>query len=317
MMDISVDNRHFALLMTLVSSLSTGIGGLIVYTVGDLSPRILGVSLAFSAGVMLYISFLDIILESSLGAFHLNAAFFGGIVGFAVLHALVPDVDLGPDMTDGAGGPGVGGAGRTGGKARGGTGEARSRSSSTRSGSRARKRGGRAEVEVVTVTSSKHAFRSRSLTTGIVTALALSLHNFPEGIAVYLNCLRGMKTGILFGLAIAVHNIPEGMCIAMPIAIGTGSKAKGVMYSVLSGMAEPLGALIFGYLFVDHLSAALTDISLVAVAGMMTAVVFTELLPAAYSSLSPKEVGACVTLGMAVIAASIHFVEFVGNKHVQ
>jgi zinc transporter, ZIP family len=89
---------------------------------------------------------------------------------------------------------------------------------------------------------------------GILTALSISLHNFPEGIAVYLACLKGLEVGFPIAIAIAAHNIPEGMAVASPIYHSTGSKWEALKWSLVSGMCEPIAAFIFGTLLSNYIT---------------------------------------------------------------
>jgi ZIP family zinc transporter len=87
-----------------------------------------------------------------------------------------------------------------------------------------------------------------------LTALSISLHNFPEGIAVYLACLKGLEVGFPIAIAIAAHNIPEGMAVASPIYHSTGSKWQAFKWSLISGICEPVAALIFGTLLTNYIT---------------------------------------------------------------
>jgi len=117
--------------------------------------------------------------------------------------------------------------------------------------------------------------------TGIVTAVALALHNFPEGLATFVSALQGVEVAIPIVVAIALHNIPEGIAVSVPIYYATGSRKKAFLYSFLSGLTEPLAAIL-GYLILmpflnDQLYAALNGM----IAGIMVLISLHELLPAA------------------------------------
>ena len=116
-------------------------------------------------------------------------------------------------------------------------------------------------------------------TAGILTAVCISAHNVPEGIAVYIACLRGVGLGLPLALAIAAHNIPEGMAVASPILGATGSKWLALKYTLLSGLCEPAGALLVGYMFTGLLSEYVIHCMLAAVAGVMVLICLKELIP--------------------------------------
>ncbi len=129
----------------------------------------------------------------------------------------------------------------------------------------------------------KEARRQKKLLRlGFIAALAIGLHNFPEGLATFVAALNDLKLGIPIALAIAIHNIPEGIAISIPIYYATSSKAKAFKYSFLSGLAEPLGAvmgcLVFCHLFNQELA---TGFLFPAVAGIMVFISLDQLLPAA------------------------------------
>jgi len=79
---------------------------------------------------------------------------------------------------------------------------------------------------------------------GLFTALAIGIHNFPEGLATFLAALENPHLGIAIAIAIALHNIPEGISVSVPIFYATGSRKRAFIYSALSGLAEPVGAII-------------------------------------------------------------------------
>jgi len=228
-----VGNAVPALLATLVSGLSTGIGGVMILFFGKPSNALLGHMLSFSSGVMLYISFMDLLYESiiRLGFFTANIWFFVGMLFFAAVIQLFPE----PEFIDK---------------------KAKSKSDD-----------GKPNVEYL-----------KQL--GLITAIGISLHNFPEGLAVYVACLKGIHMGLPLTLAIALHNIPEGLAVAAPIYFATGSKWTALKYSVLSGVCEPLGAFVFGIVFGNYLTPYIVQCLLAAVGGIMVYMCIRELMPA-------------------------------------
>lgn len=115
---------------------------------------------------------------------------------------------------------------------------------------------------------------------GIVSCLALALHNFPEGMATMLAGIRGRELGLTVAVGIALHNIPEGLSIALPVYYGTGSKAKSLFYVSAAALAEPLGAVLAYLVFGRMLTDAFLGIAFALIAGIMLYITFEELLPA-------------------------------------
>lgn len=140
---------------------------------------------------------------------------------------------------------------------------------------------------------------------GLLTALAIFIHNFPEGLATFVAALSDTSVGVGIAVAIAVHNIPEGICVALPIYYSTGSKRKAFFWATASGMSEPLGALI-GYLVLYGNTSLSFAIVFALVAGMMVYIAIKELIPMALR-YDPKDSVTTnfVILGMVVMAASL------------
>lgn len=183
-------------LMSMAAGLATGLGALLGVTNLARSARFFSGALGFSAGVMIYVSLVEILPEAIESVENPGApwiavgALFGGIVFAAVIDALVPD-----------------------------------------------------QIDPSTTTTSD----VRLLRMGVFTAIAIALHNFPEGFATFLTALTDHTLAIPIVVAIAIHNIPEGLAVAVPILHATGSAAKAFRWALLSGLAEPAGAVL-GYL---------------------------------------------------------------------
>ena len=116
---------------------------------------------------------------------------------------------------------------------------------------------------------------------GVFTALAIAIHNFPEGIATFVSALQDPALGFVIAIAIAIHNIPEGIAVSVPIYYATGDKKKAFMYSFMSGLAEPLGALTAILILMPFLNDVIFGVIFAAVAGIMVFISLDELLPAA------------------------------------
>ena len=145
------------------------------------------------------------------------------------------------------------------------------------------------------------------LAVGIVTAFGISLHNFPEGIAVYLSCLaRGPVVGLPLTLAVAAHNIPEGMAVAAPIYSATGSKWQAIKYTALSGLCEPLGAVAVALVLGPLMTEWVVQVLLAAVGGIMVVMSLKELIPTTLTYISADKACYSFIAGMAVILATVH-----------
>lgn len=226
-----------AMLMTLFAGLTTAIGGGIAFIVKKDNLRALSVGLGFSAGVMIFLSFTDIIPEASemlavnYPNMHEWMVFMGFIIGIVV--AILIDYFL-PDHVD---------------------------------------------PDELADPEAPCNHRHKIKRAGLLTAIAICVHNFPEGMATFLTTTQDLTLGITVGLAIAIHNIPEGIAVALPIYHVTGKKRYAMLYAALSGMTEPIGALIGMILFSLFLPQVLVGILLAAVAGIMIYLSFDTLLP--------------------------------------
>jgi len=259
-MSAYTENSPTALLACAVSGLSTGLGGLFILFYGEPDNRKLGHMLSFSGGVMLYISFMDLLTESiaKLGFMTANLWFFVGMLFFLVIIRFFPE----PKMDKKA---------------------------------KAKSENGKPSQDAYL----KHL--------GIVTAVGISLHNFPEGMAVYVSCLKGIAMGLPLTLAIAAHNIPEGMAVAAPMYAATGSKWLAFLYSFLSGLCEPLGAIIFGIIFGKYLTDYIIQSMLAVVAGIMVFMVIGELMPATFKYIKKGPAAVSFIFGMFVIFLSVYY----------
>jgi zinc transporter, ZIP family len=141
---------------------------------------------------------------------------------------------------------------------------------------------------------------------GYNTALAIGLHNFPEGLATFVTALEDPKVGAVLAIAIAIHNIPEGLCVSLPIYYATGSRTKGFMWGVLSGVSEIVAAIL-GWIILASLFSSITyAIMFGIVAGMMVIISVHQLLPTAhFYDPENKCVTYCFIGGMATLALSL------------
>lgn len=275
MQDLAFETYFLAFALTLFAGLATSLGALIAFFSRAKNYTILSIGLGFSAGVMIYISFMEILpksthsfLELSIGElnaeFYTIVAFFGGIALSALIDYFVPE-DVNPH-------------------------EPKSNTQLLEL-----KPGNKKSVV------SDLALRR----TGVFTALAIGIHNFPEGFATFISALDDLTLGITIALAIAIHNIPEGMAVSLPIYHATGEKKKAFWYATLSGFAEPIGAIVGFFILYPFMGDFTLGITFGVVAGIMVYISFDELLPAARVYGNAHTTLAGITLGMLVMALSL------------
>lgn len=260
-------NILIALLLTVFAGLATGIGSFIAFFAKSTNKKFLSFSLGLSAGVMIYVSFVEMLTQarealtgefgSTTGMTVAVLCFFGGMLLIGAIDRLVPSFENPHEIR------------------------------SVESMEEPLKRNG------------------KLMKMGVMTALAIGIHNFPEGIATFTAAVQDPTLGIAIAAAIAIHNIPEGIAVAIPIYHATGNKKKAFLYSFLSGLAEPVGALIAYLILIPFMSATLLGCVFAAVAGIMVFISMDELLPAAreYGEHHISIYG--LTAGMAVMAFSL------------
>lgn len=140
---------------------------------------------------------------------------------------------------------------------------------------------------------------------GIMIALSITIHNFPEGIAAFMSGLQSLDVGIPIALAIAIHNIPEGIAVSVPIYHATGSRKKAFWFSFLSGLAEPLGALVAMLVLFPFWTPQMEGVVMGSISGIMVFISIDELLPAA-GRFGKHHLSICGFIaGMAVMAVSL------------
>ncbi len=247
--------------LTMLAGLSTGIGSLIAFMAKRTDTRFLSAALGLSAGVMIYVSFMELMPEAveqlehnytpERANLYMLLAFFVGIGVIALIDFLVPE-DENPH-----------------------------------------------EIH------SQDTNPKQLKRTGVMMAMAIGIHNFPEGLATFAAVLTDIKIAIPIVVAIAIHNIPEGMAVSVPIYHATGSKKKAFWYSFMSGMAEPIGALV-GFLFLlPFWTPTINALLLAFVSGIMIYISFDELLPSTERYGHHHWGIAGVISGMAIMAVSL------------
>jgi len=256
-MDVSA-NLGIAFLLTVIAGLSTGIGSAIAYFIRKPKIIYLSFSLGLSAGVMIYISFMELLPDAleTVGEFWGVSVFFIGIAAIGLIDLLVPEPEN-PHSYEG--------------------------------------------IDEPTATREN----SRLMRTGLLTALAIGIHNFPEGLATFASTLNDVRLGVFIAVAIAIHNIPEGIAVSMPILYATSNKNKAFFYSFLSGLSEPIGAMVGYLILLPFLTPAVLAAVLAFIAGVMIYISLDELLPMAHQYGHGHLVIAGIVLGMLVMAVSL------------
>ncbi|KIX14241.1 zinc transporter ZupT [Dethiosulfatarculus sandiegensis] len=255
--------------LTLLAGLSTGIGSALAFCARQTNTKLLSLALGLSAGVMIYVSFIEIFfkakqaLEADLGPTQgywvTVLAFFSGMGLIAAIDKLVPDFENPHEIH---------------------------------------------KIEEMQDEEGLNKFQ-RLYKVGMFSALAIAIHNFPEGLATFTAALKDPSIGIAIAVAIGIHNIPEGVAVSVPIYYATGDRKKAFYYSFLSGLAEPAGALLGYLLLMPYLSDTVFGILFAGVAGIMVFISLDELLPAArqYGEHHLSIYG--LVMGMAVMALSL------------
>lgn len=139
---------------------------------------------------------------------------------------------------------------------------------------------------------------------GLIAMLAIILHNIPEGIATYLTSSNNMKLGITLTIAIALHNIPEGISISIPIYYATKNKGRAFLYTLISGLSEPFGAIIAALFLSQWITPAMMGILYAIIAGIMTHIALYELLPTSWKYQQTKRTITFFILGIIVMLLS-------------
>jgi ZIP family zinc transporter len=269
-------NAAVALGLTLFAGLATGIGALVIFLSRRPPLALLSFGLGFSGGVMVYISLVELLpqgmekianaLGEKPGGWVGLGCFFGGILISAIIDQLVPEPENPHEAVPVA-------------DMRRATG-----------------------LEVPAEEAVDNPALARI---GLLSALVIALHNFPEGMATFAASLADLSLGLSVAVAVAIHNIPEGIAVAVPIYFATYSRRKAFTQSFLSGLAEPAGALLVYLVLMPFMNEIVIGGMLAAVGGVMVFISFDELLPTAkeYGKGHTAIIG--IILGMAVMAVSL------------
>lgn len=264
------ENVLLAMGLTLFAGLATGVGSLIAFFTSRTNTKFLSLALGFSAGVMIYVSLVEIFVKAkdaltaalgdTQGYWMTLVGFFGGMLVIALIDKFIPKANNPHEVR---------------------------------------------MVEDINKAEMAVKDADRLLKMGTFTALAIAIHNFPEGIATFMSTLQDPSLGIAIAVAVAIHNIPEGIAVAVPIFYATGVRMKAFKLSFLSGLAEPVGAIVAYLLLAPFLTDVMFGVIFAGVAGIMVFISLDELLPAAkrYDEAHLSIYG--LVGGMAVMAVSL------------
>ena len=239
----------FPFVLALLAGLATGIGGLIVFIVKEVTAEMMAFLLAMAAGVMILVSTLDLWFGRALEFGFIPITFAFGI-GVGTVYAVSHYTN-------------------------------------------------KNEIE-------EELTRERKLyKSGMLTAIALAIHNFPEGLAMGVAVLESAQYGVVLMAAIALHNIPEGIAVAAPIQAGNGGRLKATLVAMATGLTEPLGALFALLVLGSILTPIMVGCSLAFVGGIMTVVAIKELIPQAMVQNRPRHMLVGALFGAAVMQLSL------------
>ncbi|MFA5444385.1 MAG: zinc transporter ZupT [Bacteroidales bacterium] len=267
-----VSNILLPFLLALFAGLATLIGFAITFIAKSTNRKLLSFSLGLSAGVMVYVAFVEIFNEARIiltenmghqkGLLITVVFFFAGMALIAIIDRFVPsfgnphEAHMVEEVEQGV------------------------------HGSACRK-------------------KPKLMKMGVMTAIAIAVHNFPEGIATFMAALENPTLGIAIATAIAIHNIPEGIAVSIPIFYASGSRKKAFWITLFSGLAEPLGAFIAYLILMPFLSPVVMGCVFAIVAGIMIYISFDELLPGAHEYGEHHIAIYGLISGMAVMALSL------------
>ncbi len=254
-------NVIFAVIITLFAGLSTGVGSLLAFFTKKTNTTFLSAALGLSAGVMIYVSFMELMPQSlealvpivgqSRANWIMTFAFFGGMLIIAIIDKFVPTFENPHTLH-----------------------------------SEQELEEFKEDAGVIETEHCEHEHdhdlreRAKLYRMGIMSALAIAIHNFPEGLATFMAAIKDPELAIPIAVAIAIHNIPEGIAVAVPIYYSTGSRKKAFSFSFLSGLAEPAGGL-FGYIVLSQFfNDFIFGVVFAIISGIMVFISLDELLPA-------------------------------------
>lgn len=279
-MNFALEVFLFALFLSILAGLSTTIGSIIAFLVKKPNPKFISFAMGFSAGVMIYISFVELLFESILSIGQFGVLFF--FLGMGIMFLIDVVISHRYEFEDSI------------------------------------------EILVSANGSAKphlhHGHRHRyghpphngrekkKITlekTSMFIVLGVFIHNFPEGMATFIGTLTDVKLGLLLTLAIALHNIPEGIAVSVPLYINNGSKRNAFKWSFISGMSEPIGAIVTWLILFPFITPTLLHAMLGVVGGVMVYISLDELLPASRKFGKEHHSILGIIAGMLIMAFSL------------
>ncbi|MGE4282416.1 MAG: zinc transporter ZupT [Clostridia bacterium] len=263
------NSLFFAFALTLFAGLSTGVGSILAFFTKRTNTKFLSVALGFSGGVMIYVSMIEIFFKAK-DALTADLGEVGGswatVAAFFAGMFLIAVID---------------------------------RLIPSGENPHEVKKIEDMHVEEETPQNNK------LLKTGTFTALAIAIHNFPEGLATFTAALKDPSLGIAIAVAIAIHNIPEGIAVSVPVFYATGDRKKAFLLSFLSGLSEPVGAVVGYLILLPILNDVVFGLLFASVAGIMVFISVDELLPTAREYGEPHLSIYGMIAGMMVMAVSL------------
>nr|MDO8109242.1 zinc transporter ZupT [Candidatus Sigynarchaeota archaeon] len=263
----------FGLILSLLAGLSTGIGALIAYFIKQPKLVYLSFGLGLSAGVMIYVSFVELLPQGfkTIGEFWTVVIFFLGMLMVWLMEKYIPENPMNEDDI------------------------------------------AKMACETTPELAEKKSEKPkdpRLMKTGLLIAVVITIHNFPEGMASFATALHAPNLAILIAIAIAIHNIPEGIAVSIPICYATNDKKKAVKWSFLSGLTEPIGAVITALFLLPILSDAALSNAIINgllawIAGIMAFISLDQILPTATKYQSGHAAIGGVVAGMIIMALSL------------
>ncbi len=256
----------YALLLTLFAGLATGIGSLIAFVAKRTNKGLLAFSLGLSGGVMIYVSFVELFSNANVALQGFYGDKLGEIYCIIAFFVGIALIAIIDQLIPSHENP--------------------------------------HEIRLVEdIDKGNGAKKLHRM--GIFTAFAIAIHNFPEGIATFATTLENPSLGLAIAVAIAIHNIPEGIAVAIPIYYATGSRKRAFWWSLLSGLAEPIGGLLTYFILLPYINEHSLGLILSAVAGIMVYISVDELLPSAREYGKPHISMCGFIAGMAIMAISL------------
>ena len=277
-MIFGLDDFLLAFLLSIVAGLSTTIGSVIAFIVKKPNPKFISFVMGFSAGVMIYISFVELLFESIKEIEQFGVLFF--FLGMGIMFLIDVVVSHKYEFEDSI--------------------EILANDNGSykphlHHGHRHRHRYGREKRKI------------KIEKTSLFIVLGVFIHNFPEGMATFIGTLSDIRLGILLTLAIALHNIPEGIAVSIPLYLNNGSKRNAFKWSFISGMSEPVGALVTWLILFPFITPILLHAMLGVVGGIMVYISLDELLPASRKFGKEHHSILGIITGMIIMAFSLAF----------